>query len=726
MLPQMIDSSPHDTLNSPQRRAIETTEGAVLILAGAGTGKTRVLTTRLAHLIDKGLAYPNQILAVTFTNKAATEMKERVAALMGKSIEGFWLGTFHSLAVRILRRHADLVGLTSEFTILDADDQQRLVKQIIQAQGLDEKKNPSKMGTALINRWKDRGLLPDGVSWTEGLKNKTILGIYKEYQARLRIVNAADFGDLLLHNLTIFQKNPEILQAYQKQFNYILVDEYQDTNVAQYLWLRLLAAGSGNICCVGDDDQSIYAWRGAEVGNILRFEQDFPGAAVIPLEQNYRSTPHILGAASGLIKKNSGRFDKTLWTDVNQGEKVVIRGTYDSLQEAQFVGDEIEKHRRRGHLLSQMAILVRAGYQTREFEDRLLVLGIPYRVIGGQKFYERMEVRDALAYLRLIAQPQDGFAFERIVNTPRRGIGASTLQLIHCESRAAGLSLVETTKNLLDEEKIKGGAKNSLRQFMGQLDTWRDQLSKNEPGAFTKLVLDESGYTEMWQQDKSPDAPGRLENLKELVNAIKEFDTIPAFLEHVSLVMDTTSMVNTDMVNLMTLHMAKGLEFDVVFLPGWEESIFPNARALDENGVEGLEEERRLAYVGITRARQEAIITYAHNRKTFQGWQYATPSRFIGELPKEHSRHIQASGAEALNGTKTASGRSRSWGRSDVSTADFVVDPSPNHPFQKGDYVFHRRFGYGVVQETERDNIKVDFESTAGTKTVVADYLEKA
>lgn len=726
VLPQKIDDSAIlDTLNTPQRRAIETTQGPVLVLAGAGTGKTRVLTTRLAHIIEQGLAHPNQILSVTFTNKAAAEMRTRVGVLVGRPTEGFWLGTFHSLGVRILRRHADLVGLTSDFTILDSDDQQRLLKQIMKAQGIDEKKNPPKMVGAVINRWKDRGLLPDKVSQSETRGgSRILLAVYKEYQERLKILNAADFGDLLLHNLTIFQNHPEVLQTYQYQFKYILVDEYQDTNVAQYLWLRLLAMGYGNICCVGDDDQSIYAWRGAEVGNILRFEEDFPGAVVIRLEQNYRSTPHILGAASGLISKNSGRFDKTLWTDVDQGEKVIIRGTHDSVQEARFIGEQIEDFQRQGQPLSDMAILVRAGYQTREFEDRLLVLGVPYRVIGGQKFYERMEIRDALAYLRLIVQPNDGLAFERIINTPRRGVGASTLQLIHTESRAAAQSLVETTKGLLAEEMIKGSAKGALHQFLKQLDIWRDRLYDTEPAEFAKQILDESGYTEMWRQDKSADSPGRLENLKELINAIKEFETIQAFLEHVSLVMDTTSTVNTDMISLMTLHAAKGLEFNTVFLPGWEESIFPNARALDESGAEGLEEERRLAYVGITRARQQAIITYAHNRKTYQGWQYSTPSRFINELPDEHTRLIQASGAEALHGTKTLSGYRPSTGyqnKKGVFDAEFSVEPS--HTFKKSERVFHLKFGYGTVLDFDMDNIKVEFE-TSGVKTVVCDYLE--
>ena len=723
MLPQRYDDPSKDSLNQPQRRAVETTDGAVLVLAGAGTGKTRVLTTRIAHIIANGLAFPNQILAVTFTNKAAAEMKQRVASQISRPIEGFWLGTFHALAVRILRRHADLVGLTSSFTILDMDDQQRLLKQILQAQGIDDKKNPPKMVASIISRWKDRGLLPDKVSASESSGNRMLLAVYKEYQERLRILNAADFGDLLLHNLTIFQSHPEVLQSYQQQFHYILVDEYQDTNVSQYLWLRMLAMGHGNICCVGDDDQSIYAWRGAEVGNILRFEDDFPGATVVRLEQNYRSTPHILGAAAGLIAHNSGRFEKTLWTDLDQGEKVFVRGTYDSDQEARFIGDEIEHRQRHGNSLSSMAILVRAGYQTREFEDRLLVLGVPYRVVGGQKFYERMEVRDALAYLRLCVQPNDGLAFERIINTPRRGIGATTLQAIHKESRAANMSLLATTKGLVDEGLLKGTAKNAMREFLIQLESWQDRLADMEPANFLEMVLDESGYTAMWRQDKSPDAAGRLDNLKELVRAIREFETVGAFLEHVSLVMDTTSTVNTDMVNLMTLHAAKGLEFNTVFLPGWEENIFPNARAIDENGLDGLEEERRLAYVGITRARQEAIITYAHNRRTFQGWQYSTPSRFISELPTDHIRLIQASGAEALHGPKSLSGQNSAQNRSGIFDAEFSVEPS--HNFIKGIRVFHLKFGYGLVLDVDGDNIKVDFE-TSGVKTVVADYLDGA
>lgn len=719
-----------ESLNPEQRLAVETIEGPVLVLAGAGTGKTKVLTTRLAHILASGRAYPSQILAVTFTNKAANEMKERISRLAGRVTEGLWLGTFHSLAVKILRKHGELLGIRPDFTILDMDDQLRLLKQILQAEGIDDKKNPPKLVSAIINRWKDRGLTPDKVTRSEAGSNSFIISVYKEYQQRLLTLNAVDFGDLLLHSLTIFTQFPDVLQGYQQQFKYILVDEYQDTNIAQYLWLRMLAMHNRNICCVGDDDQSIYAWRGAEIGNILKFEKDFPGAIVIRLEQNYRSTPHILGAASGLIQNNTGRLGKKLWTECDSGLPVLVRGTWDSDEEARFIGDEIETRQRYGDSLSDMAILVRAGFQTREFEDRLLVLGIPYRVIGGLRFYERQEIRDALAYLRLIIQPDDGLAFERIINVPRRGIGQATLQLIHKEARATNMSLSRAAYELCDTEMIRGGARTTLRYFFTSLDRWRQLLSHTDHAEVVKIILDESGYTEMWRQDKSADAPGRLENLKELVSAIKEFENLQGFLEHVSLVMDNTKQSHEQMISIMTLHAAKGLEFNTVFLPGWEEGLFPHPRSMEESGLEGLEEERRLAYVGITRARQSATITYSLNRRSYQGWQHVLPSRFIRELPDEHITHIQANGAEITNTTNfnneikpTKLFSNKSYQTSNP-IFEAVFSTEKKHSLKINDKVFHQKFGYGIVHSVEGDHLEINFE-TSGIKKIMADFVEK-
>lgn len=705
-----------DALNTEQRKAVEAIDGPVLILAGAGTGKTRVLTTRMAHILACGLAYPSQILAVTFTNKAAAEMRERVGALLHQPTEGLWLGTFHAIAVRILRRHAEIIGLKPNFTILDTDDQQRLIKQILQAEGVDEGKNPARMVLSVINSKKDRAEFPRQSE--DHSSRNWIDRIYNLYQERLKTLNAVDFGDLLLYCIQIFQNHHEILKSYQDQFHYIMVDEYQDTNIAQYLWLRLLAQGLNNICCVGDDDQSIYGWRGAEIGNILRFEKDFPGATIIRLEQNYRSTSHILGAASGLIEKNKGRLGKTLWTHTDGGEKVLIRGTWDSEDEARFIGDSVETAQRQGISLSNMAVLVRAGYQTREFEDRFLTLGIPYKVIGGLRFYERQEIRDALAYLRLVNQPDDGLAFERIINTPRRGIGAATLQLIHTHARENTLSLPQAARLLCETETIRGGARTALRSFFLSLDRWRDMLQKEPHVEVTKLILDESGYTQMWRDDKSPEAAGRLENLKELVRALAEFDTLASFLEHVSLVMDTTKQDQADMITIMTLHAAKGLEFDTVFLSGWEEGLFPHPRALDENGQEGLEEERRLAYVGITRAQRTAIITFALNRRTYQGWQHMLPSRFIKELPTDHIILIQPNGQTSRNSSSPSVSRTQAF-----IEADFT-DISSSTDYHLNDRIFHQKFGYGRILAVNGDQLEIDFEA-AGVKKVIADFVER-
>jgi len=628
-------------LNAAQRQAVQALDGPVLVLSGAGTGKTRVLTTRLAHLLTTGRASPFNVLAVTFTNKAAREMRERVAALIGAPVEGWWLGTFHALAARMLRRHAELVGINSAFNILDTDDQLRLIRQVMEGAGLDSRKNAPREVLSMIERWKDRGLTPDQV--TAGEREGTGAGaqaaggrgleLYRAYQGRLRTLNACDFGDLLLHTLTIFQAHTDVLAGYHRRFQYILVDEYQDTNVAQYLWLRLLAQGHRNLCCVGDEDQSIYGWRGAEIGNILRFEHDFPGATVVRLEENYRSTGHILGAASGLIAHNRGRLGKTLWTAAGAGAKVRVVGHWDSTGEAVWVGDEIEALQRRGARPGQVAVLVRTGAQTREFEERFLAIGLPYRVLGGPRFYERLEIRDALAYLRLIIQPADDLAFERIINTPKRGIGPAALQTLQQAARGAGVPLLEAARRLVDTGELKPKVRTAVRGLVEDFERWRRDLRSIPHTDLARQVLDDSGYVAMWRADTSPDAPGRLENLKELINAMANFGSLGGFLEHVALVMEATEAADADVVSLMTLHGAKGLEFPVVFLPGWEDGLFPNQRALDSNGNNGLEEERRLAYVGLTRARKQAYVCYANRRRLYGYWADSIPSRFLTELP---------------------------------------------------------------------------------------------
>jgi DNA helicase-2/ATP-dependent DNA helicase PcrA len=730
-------------LNPAQRRAVEAVDGPVLVLAGAGTGKTRVLTTRLAHILATRRAWPSQILAVTFTNKAAREMHERLERMIGQSAEGLWLGTFHSVAARLLRRHAEVVGLKPNFTILDTDDQLRLVKQIALAEGIDEKRWPARALLSAFERWKDRGLTPDKVPAGDRgeLADGRALALFRLYQGRLATLNAADFGDLLLHNLTIFAGRADILADYQQRFRYILVDEYQDTNVAQYLWLRLLAQTHRNLCCVGDDDQSIYSWRGAEVGNILRFERDFPGAQIVRLEQNYRSTPHILAAASGLIAKNEGRLGKTLWTALNEGERIVLRALWDGEEEARWVGDEIETRQRQGEGLSAIAILVRAGFQTREFEERFITLGLPYRVIGGPRFYERQEIRDALAYLRLVHQPADDLAFERVVNTPRRGIGDVTLQSLHALSRAERISLLEAGARLVETDELKAGARKALRDFLMALARWRGMAETMIHTELAAQVLDESGYTDMWKADKSPEAPGRLENLKELVTGMAEFDTLAGFLEHVSLVMENTAAASGDVVSLMTLHSAKGLEFDTVFLPGWEEGLFPNQRAMDETGRAGLEEERRLAYVGLTRARQRAYVSYAANRRLYGQWQPTLASRFVAELPVEHVDMVADPGlfprAAALEERGAWSAFSQ---RPDLTRLGPLGRRAPlieGRPvpmagreirriggFAPGDRIFHQKFGHGTVRAVEDNKLAISFDK-AGDKMVMDAFVEK-
>jgi ATP-dependent DNA helicase UvrD/PcrA len=734
-------------LNEAQCRAVEAVQGPVLVLAGAGTGKTRVLTTRLAHILATRRAWPSQILAVTFTNKAALEMRERLGRMIGQSAEGLWLGTFHAIAARILRRHAEVVGLKPNFTILDTDDQLRLVKQLAAAAGIDEKRWPARSLLGSIERWKDRGLGPDKVPVEDqrGLADGRGAGLFRAYQERLLTLNAADFGDLLLHNLTIFAARSDILADYQQRFRYMLVDEYQDTNVAQYLWLRLLAQGHRNLCCVGDDDQSVYSWRGAEIGNILRFERDFPGAKIIRLEQNYRSTPHILAAASGLIAHNEGRLGKTLWTAHNEGERIILRGLWDGEEEARWVGDEIEARQHRGEPLSETAILVRAGFQTREFEERFLTLGLPYRVIGGPRFYERQEIRDALAYLRLVHQPADDLAFERIVNVPRRGIGEATLQSLHALARAQRLPLAEAAARLIETDEIKAAARKALRDFLTSLSRWQGQADRVLHTELAAQILDESGYTAMWQADKSPEAPGRLENLKELIAGMAEFDNLAGFLEHVSLVMENTATAGGDMVSIMTLHSAKGLEFDTVFLPGWEEGLFPNQRAMDDTGRAGLEEERRLAYVGLTRAKRRAYVSYAANRRMYGQWQSTLPSRFIAELPREHTDIIADPGlyprAGAFEREDWSMGRpGPELARPDLTRLGPLGRRTPiieSRPvpvrgaevrrvggFAKGDRIFHQKFGYGTVRAVEDNKLAISFDK-AGEKMVMDAFVEK-
>ncbi|MDO8839846.1 MAG: UvrD-helicase domain-containing protein [Parvibaculum sp.] len=742
-------------LNDEQREAVEALEGPVLVLAGAGTGKTRVLTTRLAHLLATRKAWPSQILAVTFTNKAAREMQHRIGALIGGAVEGMqWLGTFHALGAKMLRRHAELAGLRSDFTILDADDQTRLMKQIIVAEGIDEKRWPARQLASLIDGWKNRGLTPDKLPAGEAHAFANGKGgeLYAAYQARLKVLNAADFGDLLLEVLRIFQEHPEVLAEWQDRFKYMLVDEYQDTNVAQYLWLRLLAQKHKNICCVGDDDQSIYGWRGAEVDNILRFEKDFPGAKVIRLERNYRSTANILGAASGLIAANEQRLGKTLWTEANdnEGDKIKVASYWDGEEEARAIAEEAEQLQRQEHLLREMAILVRASFQMREFEDRFINLGIPYRVVGGPRFYERAEIRDANAYLRLIAQGDDDLAFERIVNKPRRGLGDVALQTIHRLARAEGISLLRASRMLVTTEELKPAARRALAGFVEMVERWRALVPGMPHTELAEIVLDESGYTEMWQNDKSADAPGKLENLKELIRSMEHHETLAGYLEHISLVMEIEQNDTADKINLMTLHAAKGLEFDTVFLPGWEEGLFPHQRSLDENGLAGLEEERRLAYVGITRAKKRAYISFAANRRIHALWQSSLPSRFIDELPQAHVEVTESAMAGASyqnygqsrfaqdfarDSNYTSPGWRRAKENAEAASrvrppayethADLVATSDPAAAsYNTGERVFHQKFGYGEVLSIDGNKLTVDFDK-AGRKKVIDSFLER-
>ncbi len=778
-------------LNPEQKLAVETLDGPVLVLAGAGTGKTRVLTTRIAHILATGRCRPAEILAVTFTNKAAREMKERIGKYVGQVVEGMpWLGTFHAIGVKILRRHAELIGLKSDFTILDVADQIRLIKQLLDAEGIDEKRWPARVLAALIDHWKNRGLTPDMIPPAEAASFANGRGkkLYQAYQDRLKTLNAADFGDLLLENIRLFREHPDVLRQYQERFKFILVDEYQDTNVAQYLWLRLIAqrptpgqrtpspsprnlsstsprlrgevgersepgeggsrqtepvkepltptlspqergegeerAASGererealppppkNICCVGDDDQSIYGWRGAEVDNILRFDHDFPGATVIRLERNYRSTGHILAAASHLIAHNEGRLGKTLRTEDIDGEKVTVTGSWDSEEEARSVGEEIEQLQRSGHVLDQIAILVRASYQMREFEDRFVTLGLPYRVIGGPRFYERAEIRDALAYLRVIHSPPDDLAFERIVNVPKRGLGDATIQILHDHARRRRIPLTEAARIIVESDELKPKPRGALRGLLDSFDRWRKQKDTLPHTELAEIVLDESGYTEMWQKDRSADAAGRLENLKELVRSMEEFENLAGFLEHISLVMDIDRSEGMDAVNVMTLHAAKGLEFDTVFLPGWEEGLFPSQRTLDDQGRAGLEEERRLGHVGLTRARKRAKIYFATNRRTHGMWTTNIPSRFLDELP---AASVEITESKGSFGGAAGYGASR-FDKMTAFGSNYSTPGWQRAQANKGRSGFSEngtpRYGEGGVGDDSLDYAQQDYDDT--------------
>jgi DNA helicase-2/ATP-dependent DNA helicase PcrA len=756
--PALTDDPPYlRGLNPPQREAVLSTEGPVLVLAGAGTGKTAALTARLAHLIATRRAWPSQILAVTFTNKAAREMRERVAALSGGALEGMpWLGTFHSVAARMLRSHAELVGLQSNFTILDTDDQLRVLKQLIQASNLDEKRWPARQLAGLIDRWKNRGWTPSQVDPGESEAFAAGRGaeLYAQYQERLKTLNACDFGDLLLHMLVIFRTRADVLDAYRERYRYILVDEYQDTNQGQYEWLKLLAEPRRNLCCVGDDDQSIYSWRGAEVANILRFEKDFPGAKIIRLEQNYRSTSHILAAADGLIAHNAGRLGKTLWTDAGEGEKVRVIGVWDGPEEARRVGEEIESAQAAGSSIDQIAILVRAQFQTREFEERFIAIGLPYQIIGGFRFYERAEIRDAIAYLRLIQSPADDLAFERVINTPKRGLGDKAVATMHRHSRATQQPLLLAAATLLDSDELTPQARRSLGNFVADLARWRQMANTLPHPELARIVLDESGYTAMLQADRSAESAGRLENLSELTRAMEEYESLGAFLEHVSLVMDNDEARSGEKVTIMTIHAAKGLEFDTIYLAGWEEGVFPSQRSLDEGGLASLEEERRLAYVAITRARRRCTIFHAANRRIYGQWTSSIPSRFVGELPKAHIvEETTMTGGESLwraqwsergdpfahlaaAQSNRASTRGPGWQRASSSGR---FNPEPPRIVEArasavslgnegrtdlvlGQRVFHGKFGYGTIAAIEGNKLEIEFEK-AGRKKVLDSFV---
>ncbi len=698
-----------DSLNKSQKEAVNFFHGPLIVLAGAGTGKTRVLTTRLSKIVNDKLASPYQILTVTFTNKAANEMKSRVENILKVNTAGWWLGTFHSMGARILRKHPEIVGLKKQFTIIDTDDQLKLLKQVLSFHNIEEKRWPAKNLNFIIQRWKDKGLNPENVdSIGSDFANNKGAELYNTYQNRLQTLNAADYGDLLLQNLNIFSLEPNILELYQNQFKYILVDEYQDTNSCQYSWLRNLAGEDNKICVVGDDDQSIYSWRGAEVANIQKFGKDFNNVKVVKLEKNYRSKGNILKAANFLISKNKDRMGKNLWTDANDGKKISIINTYNSGEEAIYVSDKIEELKNLEESLNSCAILVRASYQTRSFEDRFIKIGLPYKIIGGTKFYERLEIRDALAFFRVTSSDYDDLAFERIINVPKRGLGEKSMRQIEIFARKKNISLLQAARILVMENSFAVKTNAKLLSFLKSVDRWREKINLSAP-ELAKIILDESGYTEMWQNDKSIEAETRLDNLKELVNALNEFDDIRSFLEHIQLVMDNETSNVKETVNIMTFHAAKGLEYKYVFLPGWEEDVFPNRRALEERFNEGLEEERRLAYVGITRAREQIWIIHANSRIIHGQWYYSVPSRFISELPKENINFINTYSEINQNSYETVDENKK-------------INYSEENKIFKGTQVFHQKFGYGIVISLDGENVEVKFNKT-NIKKVRVEFL---
>ena len=720
-----------DSLNQKQKEAVETLTGPVLILAGAGTGKTRVLTTRLSHILNKKLAKPWEILAVTFTNKAANEMKERVQKLLKIDVERLWIGTFHSSGLKILRKYSELCNLKSGFTVIDTDDQLRVIKQILEAEKIDLKKWPGINILWMIQWFKDKGIMHDYAHKTKFSFGKgiNICKIYDEYQKRLQILNAVDFGDLLLLPVKIFRENKDILKKYQNQFKFILVDEYQDTDLCQDIWLKLLSKQHQNICCVGDDDQSIYSWRGADVKNILTFKDSFKNVKIIRLEQNYRSTHHILGAASGLIENNKDRLGKNLWTETQKGEKVKLTFYEDGKEEAKKISFEIEKLKAKGTKLDEIAILIRASYQTRLFEDRLLKIGIPYRVIGGLRFYERLEVRDAIAYFRLVYKNNDDLAFERIFNVPKRGLGTASMKIIYKFARDENISLLDASKRILSTDELRIKARKNLQFLLEKIEKWKEQIKKINHINLAKTILDESGYTKMWQEDKSIDAPGRLENLKELITAMSEFSTMNEFLEHISLVMENERNYLFEMVNIMTMHSAKGLEFENVFLAGWDEGLFPHQKSLEETGQKALEEERRLAYVGITRGKKRVYISFAKRRFIHDGWNYSQPSRFIAELPKLHidtdeeifgledSIYVVDSNEyeeRVKNPNKLLFNRE----------LNSINKRNKKNRYKVGDEIFHEKYGYGIIKYIANGKLEIVFDKSKETKIVLESFIK--
>ena len=636
----MINSDYLDNLNKAQKEAVLHLDGPLLIVAGAGSGKTKVLTSRIAHIIKEKKAFPNQILSVTFTNKAAKEMQIRVSKILGSAAIGLsWLGTFHSICAKLLRKHASAANLNSNFTIIDTDDQTRLIKNICKAENIDIKQLAPRFILAIIDRWKNKGYYPSEVIINKkDIYEKTILPLYKIYQQKLTDLNSCDFGDLILHTVKILENYPDIRQIYSNNFKYILVDEYQDTNFIQSKWLSLLSEKNKNLCCVGDDDQSIYSWRGAEIKNFLEFDQVYKNTKVIRLEQNYRSSQNILSVASNLIANNENRVGKTLTTTMEEGDLVKLNCFKNGKDEAIGISDEIEKKLKKKYSFNNMAILVRAIFQTREFEERFLKIGMPYRILGGTKFYERAEIKDCVAYLRLIHQEKDDLAFERIVNNPKRSIGDTTLKTVHEYAKENSLSLEKASIKMIEQNLIKPKTKIGLGFFLNSLSKWRNDLfiKKISHIKLLQIVLDESGYSAMLKNKKDIDNENRLENIKELLSAMKEFDNLESFLEHVSLATSIDQEWDGEKVNMMTMHAAKGLEFDVVFLPGWEEGLFPHQKSIEEKGQNGLEEERRLAYVGITRARKKAVISFSMNRFYQGDWIDSMASRFIEELPEKH------------------------------------------------------------------------------------------